>query len=191
MNKRVAIIAGMAAVIALSGGVIALIGGSEKDAGTKEPTSAYDSAAENNEHNDDMSDDVTEAVETDPYEEPDTEEPVTEPSDDGEGDDPLAGSSYSIVRVVDHTIDSEVTPREVFGKMYGSCYLSFESGGRFSIMLNPSSGEVREGSYKLYGDVISVEYDNGAGSEFDVQTDDSANIVTVMVSYGDYDVYFG
>ena len=191
MNKKVVVIAGLAAAIALSGGVIALVGGDSKNTGPTEPTTVYNSSAENNYIDDDVTDDATEAAATEPDEEPATEQPVAEPSDDGADEDILSGSSYSVVRVVDHTVDSEVTPREVFGKMYGSCYLSFQDGGRFSMMLNPSSGEVREGSYKLYGDVISVEYDNGSGSEFDVLTDDSGNIESIRVTYGDYDVYFG
>ena len=102
-----------------------------------------------------------------------------------------SSGTYHIIRVIDHTTSELCTVREVFGSMHNQCYLSFGADGSLELCLNPAAGEIRKGVYKVYSDVISVEYDDGSGSEFDLVADGFGGVEYIIVNYGDYDVYFG
>ena len=191
MSKKVLAVVGLAAVIALSTGVITYVGtqnqrGSDADIIASKAT---DQATEA-----DPSDDLPTTAE-------ETETPSaapTQPSDTPEDNDSYgfgaelaAYGSYRITAVVDHTTGVESSPREVFGKYYAECYLAFSSDGRFRLYINPASGDLLTGSYQVYDDVISVRYDSGIGSEFNIwMKDNSTEIDCIIVNYGDYDVYF-
>ena len=188
MNKKVLIIVGMAAVIAVSGGVVSYLGtGSHERGADADPTSVYTESAAVTDP-----DDVTEEAETE-----ETAEALTEPDtvsheerDDRGYKSALTSSYLHVSRVKDHTDNDEYTPREIFGSMYTNCYLLFNADGSFEVCLNPALGEVREGSYKIFGDVISVTYDDGKGAEFDIIPSSGSGFEYIVVSYGDYDVYF-
>ena len=197
MNKKIAAIVGLAAVIAASGGLISMNAGRDRGADS-DPASGQtyaavteaDAAPEETSFADTGAAGLTEAPD-------ETEAVQTEDTEADAGGDVngcsgiLAGSRYSVMRVYDHSVGTEVTAREVFGRYHASCYLSFGYDGSFELCLNPSAGEIRRGSYKVYGDVIFAEYDSGSGSEFTVYPDGSGGIESILVSYGDYDVYFG
>lgn len=182
MSKKVLAILGLAAVIALSAGVIGIVGNSGDKEKDIDPTVA----------------DFTEApVETTEAPTSPTEAP-TQPATLGGGDSLgygkslIAAGKLRIVRVVDHSTGSETTAREVFGRYYTECFLTFPSDSRFQLCINPTSGDVITGSYKIYGSVISAQYSSGTGSEFNVKLKDgSATIDYIIVNYGNYDVYFG
>ena len=125
-----------------------------------------------------------------------TDAAASERSDPGNdtynyADDLVSTTSYNISRIIDHTNGDECTPREVFGKFYYYCYLSFKSDGTFELCLNPSSGEIETGTYRIYDDVLSIEYADGTGTEYTIISDNEGGIDCIIVNYGDYDVYFG
>ena len=103
----------------------------------------------------------------------------------------VVSTSFKIKRVVDHTNGDECSPREVFGSSYYSLYLNFDSDFNFELYLDMSTEEARHGSYEIYGDTISVVYDDGVGSEYRVLLNDAGGIEYIIVNFGDYDVYFG
>ena len=190
MNKKILAIVGMAVVIAAAGGVATLTLSNNNDrAGESSPTSSSSQLVDT----DSPTDSSTEAI-------ADTEAATEAPADAPEtvSDDPEIGyaqylttsENFYISRVVDHTTSEECTIREVFGTVYRYCFLRFTSSDRFELCLNPVSGETRAGSYELYGDLISVEYDDGSGSEFTIIPGDDGGIGYIIVNYGDYDVYF-
>ena len=200
MSKKVIAILGLAAVIAVSTGVITMTGrhqrGADGDPVGGDPTQSVDvsvditddGGTDDAEYNDDVTEDASEP------ELPTDDQPVyaSDGSDaDGYAKDIVSVDSFKVVRIYDRAADSDVTAREVFGKLYYECYLSFGSDGSFELLLNPVADEVRKGTYKVYGDVISVVYSDGGGSEFNIITDDSGGVDYILVSYGDYDVYFG
>ena len=76
------------------------------------------------------------------------------------------------------------------GEDYAVCYLVFSEKKTFEMCLDPASGSIRTGTYEIYDDVVSVSFDDGGGSEYDLLFDEDGNITHVIVNYGDYDVYF-
>lgn len=189
MSKKVLVIIALAVVIAVSGGVVTYMsttgGGRSAD-----PTSA-ETLPNENVQNDNTQNDILPS-ETD---QTDDARP-TSSSGSGSGDSYgyadalIQAGTYRIARVVDHVEGGDASAREVFGKLYSYCSLAFYDDGSFDLCINPTSGEIRRGTYQIYGDVIAVVYDNGAGSEFDVISNDYNEIVYIVVNYGDYDVYF-
>lgn len=177
MGKKFLALIGLIAVIALTAVFISYLGSS------KQPDPA-------------PTEEATDAPSTAPTQAP-TEsrtEPVTEHASEndihGYGKILTSAGSYRVERVYDHVRRREATPREVFGKSYSSCYLLFRDG-YLELCVNPSSGEIRRGTYHIFDDVISVKYQNGTGSEFNIITNSSGGIDSIIVNYGDYDVYFG
>lgn len=198
MSKKIVAIVGLAAAIAVSTGVITFTSGHKRgtdgDPVGRETASYTADATEEPYDGVDQDDyDNTDPVDFTASEDVTEGQPAADPGGDvnGYSDDIVSVESYNISRIVDHTTGAEVTAREVFGKLYYYCYLAFRSDGSFEMCLNPVADELRTGTYKIYGDVISVEYSDGAGSEFDVISDSSGGIDYIVVSYGDYDVYFG
>ena len=192
MTKKALVIVLMAGVIALSGGVTTYFvtrdGGSDAGKGTDPDPSSVTEYADIDETAPD------DAEETSPPEDdPETQAPTEAADTDVNAYSAVLTSSgtYRIRRIYDHTSGTEVTAREVFGKLYSYCSLSFSDDDRFELCINPTSGEIRRGNYQIYGDVISAEYDDGVGSEFSIITDTPGAIDYVLVNYGDYDVYFG
>lgn len=177
MSKKILAVIGLAGVIALSAGVITYVGTSNHpdpaptEAATEAPTTAPTVPPT--------------AVPTEPVTQPATENDLH-----GYGKILTASGAFRVERVYDHVRRSESSPREVFGRSYSSCYLLFRDG-YFELCVNPSSGEIRRGTYHIFDDVISVRYDNGTGTEFNIVTNSSGGIESIIVNYGDYDVYFG
>ena len=198
MNKKIIAIVGLAALIAVSGGVISMTGDSfvRGTDFTRETTVvSTDTAAptdwdipETNpalpEETDSSETDFPEQVQTDAY--------IDSGNDVNHYQDELVSvSSYSVKRVIDHTTGEDCTPREIFGKLYYYCRLSFYSDGKVELLLNPASDDLRTGRYSIYDDVVSVIYDDGSGAEFTILTDDIGEISYIVVNYGGFDVYFG
>ena len=188
MNKKFLVLIGMAAVIALSGGAIAYMGGSVHERGSDaEPTEVY-SVTESEADTEAQ----TEVEETQPQTEDPTDEVSHDENDSRGYKSVMTSKEFHVNRVVDHTDNSEYTPREIFGSIYTYCYLRFDSDGTFELCLNPALGEIRKGSYKIFDSVISAVYDDdGRGAEFDIIAASGGGIEYIVVNYGDYDVYFG
>ena len=201
MNKKWLAVVGLAAVIAVSGGVIALTGGEQHPRGADaDPTvsdSTYaDASVSDDDQPDAPADTAANTAETDPDVTEATESATSVRSDPGNDVNHYSEvlqstTSYNIARVIDHTNGDECTPREVFGKLYYYCYLAFKSDGTFELCINPSSADLETGTYRIYDDVISIEYADGTGSEYSIISDNEGGIDYIIVNYGDYDVYFG
>jgi hypothetical protein len=201
MNKKILVIVGLAAVIAVSAGVISMTGDSFERGSdfTRSATEAFEPVSDETPAISDQTDgaDVTETPVEDTVVTEETEapqdEPTLEPGNDVNNyqDELVSVSSYSVRRVIDHTTGEECTPREIFGKQYYLCRLSFYSDGRLELLLNPSSDDLREGRYSIYDDVVSVLYGDGSGAEYTILTDENGEIGSIVVNYGDFDVYFG
>ena len=196
MSKKILVIVGMAIVIAASGGVIALNSGSGSTGGTSDASSAAVTEAEPDngdpgEVSDISVDDLDESIDETPVETnaAPTSFGTVEPS--VSFDQQIAERTMFIKFVVDHSTGAEASPRIVFGESYDSCYIVFSPNKTFELCVDPSSGMTRSGSYEIVGDLISVTYDNGNGAEYDILVDEEGNLTHVIVSYGDYDIYFG
>ena len=101
-------------------------------------------------------------------------------------------STFVISRVVDHTTNSEVHPRVVFGSGYkeGDSYIKFDTKGHFEMFFSGYFNKVKTGTYAEHNDIIYVVYDNGSAAEYDIQYNKDGIITYIKVNYGDYDVYF-
>ena len=124
------------------------------------------------------------------------DENVTEfvPSDENLSDNTgdVTTTNFEIEYIIDHTTSQQVSPRVVFGSSYNVAdnYIKFDSNGSFEMYLSGYFNNTKKGTYKLYDNVISVNYDDGTASEYDVTYTDSGVISYIIVNYGDYDVYF-
>lgn len=211
MNKKVLAIVGLAIIIAVSGGVIALNSG---NGNTKDNTSAASSAVSDNDpdtgdnsgeeidHPDDSSSEDFPVDET-------TGESSSDENDDEKETEAAAPTSFGTVEpsvpfeeqiisqtmyvkfVVDNSTGAETSARVVFGADFESCYIAFSPEKTFEMCIDPTSGATRTGTYQIVGDLVSVTYDDGTGSEYDILVDEAGNITHVIVNYGDYNVYFG
>ena len=194
MNKKVLVIVGLAAVIAVSGGVISIAGnnsGHVRGADGDPATTAVnvETYAPDDDSTSDAISDETSAVDI-------STEPAELDDDNGDdiygyGDDIVSVASYNISSVIDNTTGKYCTPREVFGSLYYYCYLAFKSDGTLELCINPTAGEILKGRYSIYRNVISVLYDDGTGAEYDVISNSSGEVDRIIVRYGEYDVYFG
>ena len=195
MNKKLLTIVCMAVVIALLSGAITFFssGCSGDDDDPATPAAVEKTAApEQVPATDVTTDSPTEDVDNTPTEaETDAPTEADDPDIYGYGEILVEADTYRIRRVYDHSAGAEVTAREVFGKLYSYCSLDFDEDGTFELCINPNSGETRTGTYAVYGDVISVEYDDGVGTEFRIIAGTPGVIDYILVNYGDYDVYFG
>lgn len=194
MNHKAMVIVGLAGVIAMSTGVITFV--STRDSRGSDAALASENATEAAyvAYNDTQTVDDFQPTESEM-----TEDESQQPTEQTQGDADINGYTaaltssdiYRVRLVYDHTTGGEVTAREVFGKLYSYCSLQFYSGGNFEMCINPTSGEIRRGAFKVYDDVISVIYDDGKGAEFSIIADSPGDIDYILVNYGDYDVYFG
>ncbi len=134
----------------------------------------------------DIVDDVTEAKNEDVSE----FVPSSENLSDNTGD--VTTTNFSIEYIIDHTTSQQVSPRVVFGSSYNVSdnYIKFDSNGSFEMYLSGYFNNTKKGTYKLYDSIISVEYEDGTASEYDVTYADSGVISYIIVNYGDYDIYF-
>lgn len=207
MNKKVIAVVGLAFLLAVSGGVIALNADNNPQK-TKDNTASTTASYDYTENiGGDVVEDDTEEIIFDvtlPDIEDETEEVATELDDspiptgyDGTVEpsvpyeEQIISASMTIQFVVDHSTGAEESPRVAFGESYKYCYASFDSDKSFEMCLDPAAGTVRRGTYAIYGNIVSVEYEDGVGSEYDILTDEYGNVTHVIVNYGDYDVYFG
>ena len=198
MTKKAMAIVGLAGVIALSGGAITLFATRDRNSGENKPAPTESITEAATDYFEPVDDPMEATDDAEPSTEPETElvteEPTKEDNYDSNGytDLLVSADTYRIRRVYNHTAECEVTAREVFGKLYSYCSLSFSDDATFELCINPTSGETRTGSYAVYDDVISVVYDDdGRGAEFRIITDNPGEIGYILVNYGDYDVYFG
>ena len=205
MSKKVIAIVALAAAIAVSSGVIAFTGSNQKNNPSTAPTSATASVDNGSVDTDDSSDaEILDPPELDPsdfVEETYPEEEMTAPELPTSYDESIEPSvpyeeqiistTMSIKYVVDHSTGAETSPRVAFGKDYNYCYAAFSSDKSFEMCVDPSSGMILHGTYAIYGNVVSVQYDNGLGAEYDILNDENGDITHIIVSHGDYDIYFG
>ena len=193
MNKKVLAIVGLAAVIAVSTGAITLSGSGGHIRGADGDPVNTDTVSTDTGADDVIQDDATPTEYNDVQDSSENDISTENTGNDiyGYADDIVSVESYNIARIIDHTTGDECTAREVFGKLYYYCYLAFKSDNTFELCLNPVADEIRKGKYAVYGDVISVEYEDGVGSEYTVISDNNGGIDYIIVNYGDYDVYFG
>jgi len=198
MNKKVLVVVGLAIILAVSGGVIALTTQNSPQPGntnqtdasqvSSDPTNSSDIDVDETDHPTDVSvEDLTDATKSDTV--PTDTDATVDPSVPFE--EQIVSASMSVQYVVDHSTGAEASPRVVFGPDYNYCYVAFNTDKSFEMCVDPASGMIRKGTYQIYGDVVSVEYDDGVGSEYDILTDEYGNITHVIVNYGDYDIYFG
>ena len=195
MSKKALVIVGLAAVLAVSGGAISIAGSNsskpvEGGSNTVAATDAPDNVAP--EDNVTPTDSPTEAVQDETSAEVE-DNTVSLDGDDKYGyeDDIVSVDSFGVSTIIDNTDGRVCTAREVFGNLYYYCYLAFKSDGTFELCVNPVAGEIRKGRYSIYGNVISVLYNDGSGAEYDIVSNASGDVDYIIVKYGDYDVYFG
>lgn len=211
MNKRVLVIVGMALVIAISGGALALNAGNHTDKNKTADSSSASAETENSEDQDSQDGEPDNGSTSDlPVDESSTDETVTNADFPEETQEAQAPTTYEgtvepsvpydeqiisdtmyIKFVVDERNGAEASPRVVFGADYESCYIAFSPNKTFEMCIDPTSGSTRSGKYEIVNDVVSVVYDDGTGSEFEILVDEAGNITHVIVNYGDYRVYFG
>lgn len=188
MNKKVLVIVGLAVALAASAGVYTLASSNANVTDSSEVTEAFADVTDNTTYYEDVEEPLID-------EPSDTDAEATELTEDTQEEtrymDDIISTTFTIQRVVDHTTDEEIQPRIAFGSSYRSCYISFDTGGNFELFMDTASGEVRKGTYRLYDSIISVEYSDGVGSEYEIIPDDDGNISYIIVNYGDYNVYFG
>ena len=211
MNKRVLVIVGLALIIAVSGGVIALNSGNNNDKNKADASSSTASEVDNGSDSQDAQDNTPDNGSSEPFvdgttdvetntdadfteetqvvEAPTTYDGTVEPS--VPYDEQIISDTMSVKFVVDNRTGSEASPRVVFGADYESCYIAFSPNKTFEMCIDPTSGSTRTGRYEIVNDIVSVTYDDGTGSEFDILVDEMGNITHVIVNYGDYSVYFG
>jgi len=192
MNKKIIAIVGIAGAIALSGGIWAASGAPPLFKSDKSDASSTSSKTDDAVNTDDsVPDDVSGSDIDEPTVPENTilsaQTPTVEPSVSyGEQ---LTAQRMTVEFAVDHTNGEQVSPRVVFGESYTDCFAEFNADGSFSMCINPSAGIIRTGTYQIYGDTVSVEYDD-VGSEYKILTDAYGTIEYLIVNNGDYDVYF-
>lgn len=199
MSRKVIAIIGMALALAVSGGVIAFINDKNPQQNqTDATTTASDpTTVEVADLTEEIPEDMTIDIEIDESEfvEDTTEDDSLPTSADVEPSVPyeeqIINASMSIQYVVDQSTGAQESARVVFGEDYKYCYAAFDADKTFEMCLDPTAGTIRKGTYEIYGNVVSVVYEDGSGSEYDILTDESGNITHVIVNYGDYAVYFG
>ena len=207
MNHKVLAIIGLAIILAASGGVVAATSGNQKPADKTDKPAAADGYDDTDEYDADFNADTDpeEVISDDGAEDVTVFEDVDEQSDatnaaptsyDGTVEPSVpyeeqrVTATLSIQFVVDHSTGAETSARVVFGESYQYCYAAFDADKHFEICLEPASGKVRKGTYRIYNNVVAVEYDDGVGSEYEILNDENGNLTHVIVNYGDYDVYF-
>lgn len=209
MSKKILVVVGMALIIAVSGGVIAL-NSNHKDTNKQSASSSAIASSDENigndisEGSDNSSSDVitedesTDENVTDNDENFDETQAVEAPTSyDGTVepavpyDEQIISDTMYIKFVVANSTGAEASPRVVFGKEYDACYIAFSPNKTFEMCVDPVSGDTRSGTYEIVNDIVSVTYDDGTGSEYDILVDEAGSITHVIVNYGDYRVYFG
>ena len=119
------------------------------------------------------------------------EETVSGDDSGGSSFNVLPSASYTIKRVVDRNSGEEQAPQLVFGKYYSSCYLTLYNDCTAELCLSPSTGKSEKGTYSIYGDTMYVDHGDDRMSQYTVVFGDNSSIVYIVVSSGEYDVYFG
>ena len=89
----------------------------------------------------------------------------------------------------------EVEMSEIYNTNYTSYQgsLAFRDDGTFSLWLSPGTPDdgTHTGKYSVLDDVsISVTFDDGTETGFDIIRNDNNSIDYIVVYYSDYDVYF-
>ena len=211
MNNKALVVVGLAAVIAASTGVAFASNGSTHTRGADgDPSPAAQSVSTEADISSDSSyepagDAVTETGEnvtaaSEPTDATSSYEPSSQSvqSQTLSGDDSnsssfvvLPSASYSIKRVVDRSSGEEQAPQLVFGKYYSDCYLTLYNDCTVELCLNPSAGKIEKGTYSIYGDTMYVDHGDDRMSQYKVVFGDNSSIVYIVVSSGEYDVYFG
>lgn len=194
MSRKALIIVALVVVIAVSAGSVIYAvnhhSGNNADAAKENTPPAETTVTDTTDQNDTAATDDPTVDATDAPVQTPTEEPTDDSDPNGYSDAVVSAGTYHVDLVYDHTTGEEVLKTVVFGKLYSYCALTFGEDGTVELCLNPSADEVRKGSYRIYGSVISVVYDDGAGSEYNLITDEDGDIDYIIVNYGDYDVYF-
>ena len=103
--------------------------------------------------------------------------------------DDIRSSRFVVSRVVDVQAVEEVSPRVALGASYTDCYLSFDDNAHVELYLSTATGNVREGTYELFDDIISVTYSDGKGAEYSILSNEGG-FAGITVPYGEYIVTF-
>lgn len=211
MNNKALVIVGLAAVIAASTGVAFASNGTSHPRGADgDPSTAsqsvsteagvsadgaYDSAADPQAETGESVLPASEAydatVTTDSTPQSVQSETVSGTDSNASSFNVLPSASYTIKRVVDRNSGEEQAPQLVFGKYYSSCYLTLYNDCTVELCLSPSTGKSEKGTYSIYGDTMYVDHGDDRMSQYTVVFGDNSSIEYIVVSSGEYDVYFG
>ena len=208
MSKKALIIVGLAAVIAASTGVVfasnsnAHPRGADGDPITASQTSDVGDTDVSNDSDIQEAGAQSEETLTDEtvvYETlaPEVNVQFTQTEQTGEAGESgsslqiLPSASYSIKRVLDRSSGEEQSPQLVFGKYYGSCYLTLYNDCTAEICLSPSTGKSEKGSYSIYGNTMYVDFGDDRMAQYTVDFGENNTINYIIVTSGEYDVYFG
>lgn len=211
MNNKALIVVGLAAVIAASTGVAFASNGSSHPRGADgDPTTAsqsvsteagfsydgsHDPGADPQSETDASAFQASEASEATVTSESTPQsvqsETVSDSANNASSFNVLPSASYTIKRVVDRNSGEEQAPQLVFGKYYSSCFLTLYNDCTAELCLSPSTGKSEKGTYSIYGDTMYVDHGDDRMSQYTVVFGDNNSIVYIVVSSGEYDVYFG
>ena len=202
MNKKILVIVSLAVVIAAGAGVFAASSGNSIFRIKNNDIASVGAEGDPTLADEESSDDIVPDVTPDDHDEEsviETEEVPDEPASEVEDQvkdgpdytDEVVSNRFSVMRTVDNSTGDDYSPRVVLGSGYSACYVEFDNTGHFELLLDPATGTVKTGNYALYDDIISVEYDDGSGSEYSIIANSDGGIDYIIVNYGDYAVYFG
>lgn len=214
MSRKGLVIIGMAVLLATTGGV-AFAGNSSVP-----PSATASSAAEtvneyydtNDENDSDGYVEYHDGEVADPIDDDNAEndilsspsDPVsndgsadqTEPeNNDQSGNDDFAERNliyeFSVQQVIDHNSGDPVAPQVAFGKYYHLCGLKLYDDGSFELNFNPSTGNLKTGTYEIEGDDMIVDFGDNRLDSYRILFGDEGDIESIIIASGKYIIYFG
>lgn len=204
MSKKALVIVGLAAVIAATSGIAFA---SNRDGLQKTKTFSDAETVSVSDDGDVLSDDggssigenSGDAADPDGTVDPEGTAVSRDPSEDLDDDNSDSGqasraeviASYTVQRVILRDSGEEQSMGLVFGKYASLCYLKLYDDGTAELCVNPSAGTSRRGEFTVKDDRMYVDYGGVEPAEYPVLYADGGGIETIIVPYGEYDVYFG
>lgn len=99
--------------------------------------------------------------------------------------------NFTLVKCIDTTNNQKVTPREVLGEEFASSYIKLipsENSIEINIIYN-----VKSGTYSIDKDneQLLVVFDDDTSERYKIVFDDLEEISTIIIPFGDYNLYFG
>lgn len=208
MTSKALVIIGLAVLIAATGGVAIASNYNNQPTvadSASNTESVYDdtTADDDNTAYDDSDDlytdddgtvDKGEAVSTEPDDDPtsDVQPTDSEQYDENktDGSDISLIAEYKINHVLNHNSGEPVAPQVAFGKYFRQCFLRLYDNGAFEMCINPSSDKIELGSYAISDDNLIVDYGNDRAASYKILYDDNNDIETIIVTSGQYIIYF-